>query len=93
MSILEELYHEWYTSKSGVHPDTRVAQKQFGELWDKAEKQLDRDFSEELRYSIFDYMDEECCQDFQAGFRLGALLMLELHTPAPWADKNPAKAN
>lgn len=92
MSILEEIYHEWYTPKSGVHPDTRAARKRFSALWDKAEKRLDRDFSEALRGSIFDYMDAECCQDFQAGFRLGALLMLELHTPAPWADNNPSRA-
>lgn len=92
MRILEEIYHERYTPKSGIHPDTGTAQKQFGELWATAEKQLDRDFSEKLRGSIFDYMDAECCHDFQAGFRLGALLMLELHTPAPWADKNPSRA-
>ena len=92
MSILEALYREWYMVKSGIHPDTGAAQKQFGELWDKAEKQLGRDFSEELRSSIFDYMDAECGQDFQAGFRLGVLLMQELHTPAPWSDHNPSRA-
>ena len=84
MCILDELYHEWYIMKSGNHPDMGEAQKRFGELWKKAAQELGDEFSEELRGSIFDYMNDECCQDFQAGFRLGAQLMLELQlTAAP----------
>lgn len=82
MSILTKLYHEWYEMKSGERPDRGAAQKRFCELWAQAEARLDREFSEELRASIFDYMDDECCNDFRAGFCIGALLTAEVYTAA-----------
>ena len=96
MSILDELY-EWYEMRAGLSPRVGEMQKQFGNLWQEAEKALGEDLSEKLRSSIFDYMDEECTQDFQAGFRLGAQLMLELYStaapqqsPVPSAARQPA---
>ena len=80
MSILDELY-EWYETKGSCYPRRREAQKRFGEVWDRTEKVLGEELGEELRSRIFDYMDEECSDDFQAGFRLGAQLMLELCLP------------
>lgn len=84
MSILAELY-EWYESnkmKPGSYPNKSEAENHFSTLWKEAEEQLSQKLSEELRASIFDYMDDECYSDFQAGFRLGALLMLELQNAA-----------
>ena len=91
MSILDELY-EWYEMKAACHPERREAEKRFGEAWRRAEALMGEERTEELRNRVFEYMDDECRQDFQAGFRLGALLMQELHTPAPWSDHNPSRA-
>lgn len=84
MGILAELYewHEWNQMKLDRCPNRPDAGKHFNTLWKEAEKQLGQEFSEELRASIFAYMDSECCSDFQAGFHLGALLILELQSPA-----------
>jgi len=75
--------------EEGNRPDTGDARKRFSALWGKAEDALDKDFSEELRNSIFEYMDDECTRDFRAGFRLGALLMLDLQHPAAPASTEP----
>ena len=75
MSILDEIY-EWYTMRTGYR--LGEAEKAFNEVWDRAEKVLGEEFGEELRYKIFAYMEEECSNEFQAGLRLGALLMQEL---------------
>jgi len=56
MSIIDKLYNEWYMTEYGNHPDTGEARKRFSALWGKAEETLDKDFSEELRNSIFAYM-------------------------------------
>ena len=82
MSILDELYHEWYEMKSANHPERGDAQKRFDEVWGEAEKVLGADCAEELWDRIFAYMNEECSNEFYAGFRLGALLMQELYFPA-----------
>lgn len=82
MNILEAIY-EGYIMKTGYLPKKRTAEKQFGEVWEKAEKALGEEFGEELRGKIFDYMNDECSQEFQAGFRIGALLMAELYFAAP----------
>lgn len=89
MSIIDKLYNEWYMTEYGNRPNTGEAQERFKALWTKAEKTLDEKFSEELRGSIFEYMDEECTRDFRAGFRLGALLMLDLQHPAAPASAEP----
>ena len=89
MSILDELYHEWYEMKSDCRLEKRAAEKQFGKLWERAERELGEAFAEELRNSIFEYMEEECNNDFRAGFRLGALLMQELYCPAAPASTAP----
>lgn len=81
MALLDELY-EWYELKSGCRPEKREAQKRFSEVWNRAERVLNEELGEELRNRMFEYMDEECSNDFQAGFRMGALLMLELQLPA-----------
>ena len=82
MRILDEIYREWYMMKYGNSRDKGEAQRRFSALWEQAHAKLDRDFSEELRNSIFEYMDDECSCDFQAGFRLGALLMVEIYSTA-----------
>ena len=79
MSILDELYHEWYEMKSARHLEIGEAHKQFDEVWGRAEKELDVECAEELWDRIFAYMNEECSNEFQAGFRLGAQLMQELY--------------
>lgn len=84
MGILAELY-EWHIRdemQRGCCPDKSEAEKHFNMLWKEAEKQLNREFSEELWDSIFAYMNDECCTDFQAGFRMGVLLMLEVRRSA-----------
>lgn len=85
MSILDALY-EWHTMKPASQPGRREAQKRFSEIWRQAEKILGEEFGEDLRGRMFDYMDEECRGDFQAGFCLGAMLMSEVHaSAAPWS--------
>ena len=81
MSILDELY-QWYVMD---HPESQGDQKvreRFCDQWEKADQVLNEDFAEELRSSMFAYMVEEGRCDFKAGFRLGALLMQELYSPA-----------
>ena len=92
MSILDELYHEWYEMKSANHPETGDAQKRFHEIWERAEKVLDAECAEELWNRIFAYMNEECSNEFYAGFRLGALLMQELYSPAAPMNTSTAPA-
>ncbi len=82
MSILNELYHEWYEMKSGNRPEIGEAQRRFDEVWGRVEKELGAECAEELWDRIFAYMNEECSNEFQAGFRLGAQLMQELHLSA-----------
>jgi len=89
MSIIDKLYNEWYMAEYSFHPDTGEAQERFRALWTKAQEALDEEFSEELRNSIFAYMYDECTRDFRAGFRLGALWMLDLQLPAAPAGTEP----
>ena len=81
MNILEELYKWYETRRMDCSPERGEAQKRFNEVWARAEKVLGEELGEELRNGIFAYMDDACANDFRTGFRLGALLIQELHTP------------
>ena len=80
MTILDELY-EWHEMTKGCCPQRREAQKRFDKVWYRAEKVLGEELGEELRNRIFEYMEDECNNDFQTGFRLGVLLMQEVYIP------------
>ena len=81
MSILDELYHEWYEMKSINRLEAGEEQRRFHEAWGRAEKAMDEDCAEDLWDKIFGYMNEECRNEFLAGFRLGAQLVMELKLP------------
>ena len=88
MSILDELYSR-YVMDHPLYPGDQKVRERFCDQWEKVYQVLNKDFAEELQSSMFAYMVEEGCCDFKAGFRLGALLMQELYSPAASASTAP----
>ena len=81
MSILDKIY-DWYVLDNPKVPGDEGVRDEFCDQWEKADQILNKELAEKLQTSLYAYMEEESRHDFQAGFRLGALLMLELHIPA-----------
>ena len=88
MSVLDELY-KWYVMDHPKYPGDPKVRERFCDQWEKVDQVLSKDFAEELQSSMFAYMVEEGRCDFKAGFRLGALLMQELYSPAASASTAP----
>ena len=81
MSILAELFHEWYSpnAKRWEEGDEGVQEwVRNEELWTQAEQCLDAELFRELQMSVIELMDLETCRTFRAGFRLGSQLMQEI---------------
>lgn len=81
MSLLNQLYHEWYEMNSPSFPEEHDVFARYEDAWKKAEKILDKELSNELLGCIIELMDAASSHDFEEGFRLGAQLMMELHPP------------
>ena len=81
MCILDELYYEWHSPRELPEQKCEEIHEEWGrneDLWTQAEKSLDPELLDQLQRSVSELMELECCQEFQAGFRLGVQLMLEI---------------
>ncbi len=75
--ILREIYTELYVEKTSGRPMTKKDQ----ELWDKAQEILGYDMLDQMTCALNRAASEEFYDNFRLGFRVGALLMLELVQP------------
>ena len=91
MCILDELYHEWHSPREKPWEGEYEAWDHNEGLWMQAEKVLDAELFGELQRSVMDLMDLEAYHEFEAGFRLGAQLMLDLHLSSAPAAALPAQ--
>lgn len=81
MSILSEIYLEWYSMQEKPREGDREEWDRNEDLWLKASKKLDAELFEELHLSVIHLMEMEACREFEEGFRLGVQLMQELYFP------------
>ena len=81
MCILADLYYDWHLPQEGRRADEEKAWGHIEDLWEQAEMQLDAELLEELQESVSNLIGMEAYHEFEAGFRLGAQLMLELKLP------------
>ena len=86
MCILSELYYDWHLPQEKHRPDEKEVWGRTDDLWEQAEKQLDAELFAELQESVRDLIGMEAYYEFEAGFRLGARLMLELNLPGGGAQ-------
>ena len=72
--ILKEIFEGDYEPKEGCHPMTAEER----EVWDNAQKLLGGEMIDKMVYAQARSLAESQYAYFREGFRLGALLMLEL---------------
>ena len=72
--ILREIFDELYEGKIGSHPMTPKERK----AWEKAQSVLGGEMVDKLVYAQSRSISEGHYDSFRMGFRLGALLVLEL---------------
>ena len=82
MSILDELYREWYAPKEKSTEESLREWEQNEILWELAEKSLDADLFQKLHESVFNQLDMEASREFQEGFCFGVQLMQFVHSSA-----------
>ena len=76
--ILETIYRGGYQVLFTPTKEYRELERQAAPLWEQVDAALGEEFAEELRRYAFQLTDLENLGHYRMGFRLGALLMLEL---------------
>lgn len=76
--ILETIYRGGYQVMYTPTKEYREVERQMEPLWEQVEAALSEEFAEELRRHVFRLADLENLGHYRMGFRLGALLTLEL---------------
>ena len=72
--MLREIFDEYFAGKISSHPMT----EEENAVWDEARAVLGADAVDQLLYAQARSLSEGHLDSFRLGFRLGALMMLEL---------------
>lgn len=81
MSILNQLYYNWYEMNSPYHPEDKEIAVRYEEAWRKSAAILGEPLSHELLGCILALSNAEALHAFCDGARFGAQLSAELRIP------------